>query len=240
MSASDNCMCDDLQLPRAVVFDWDNTLTDTRTTIATALNDTRKAFGLQEWTIEEIRQNSARSSRETFPEWFGANCDKARAYFYKRIDETHLVSIKEMPGADILVRSIHKMGIPMFVVSNKRGDLLRDEAKAMKWFDMFAGIAGSTDAVKDKPAREIVDLAMQEAGLTPDASVWFIGDAEIDVQTAYNSGCTPVLIGDIVLAKRLGVDLVFSDCQHLCDLLYNDSNNETRVKGRLQKCTPSF
>tara|TARA_R100001086_G_scaffold137349_1_gene71705 strand:- start:1375 stop:1527 length:153 start_codon:yes stop_codon:yes gene_type:complete len=41
-----------LTLPRAVVFDWDNTLVDTWPIIHDALNHTFRAWGLREWTLE--------------------------------------------------------------------------------------------------------------------------------------------------------------------------------------------
>ena len=48
----------DLELPRAVLFDWDNTLVDTWATIAECYRATFAAFGLSPWTEEEVRRRA--------------------------------------------------------------------------------------------------------------------------------------------------------------------------------------
>jgi phosphoglycolate phosphatase len=209
-------------LPRAVIFDWDNTLTDTRTTIAAALNATRRAFGLQEWTLEDIRQNSARASRESFPEWFGDKWPLARDYFYKQIQAIHLQTVEPMPGADKLVRWLYAQKFPLFVVSNKRGDLLRAEAEALGWRDFFGRLVGSTDARHDKPSRDPVILALKQSNFVPDdPAIWFIGDSETDMETARNAGCTAVFLGDRTEGELFKADRTFSDCHALYEWFYN-------------------
>ena len=50
------------QLPRAVLFDWDNTLVDNWPTIHDALNATFEAMGHPTWTLAETRER-VRASR---------------------------------------------------------------------------------------------------------------------------------------------------------------------------------
>ncbi len=70
-------------LPKALIFDWDNTLVDSWEAIAEAMNHTRQAFGLNVWTLDEIKANCTRAARESFPEWFGADWKKAYDVYYK-------------------------------------------------------------------------------------------------------------------------------------------------------------
>ena len=42
--------------PRAILFDWDNTLVDSWTTINEAHNFLMRAMGMPEWSIEETRE----------------------------------------------------------------------------------------------------------------------------------------------------------------------------------------
>ena len=71
-----------LQAPRAVIFDWDNTLVDSWGCILAAMNTTLKAMGHVEWTMEEAKNRVARSLRDSFPELFGDRWTEARDVFY--------------------------------------------------------------------------------------------------------------------------------------------------------------
>ena len=60
-----------LPAPKALLFDWDNTLVDTWSVIHHALAVTFEAFGRTPWTLEETRQRVRASARDAFPELFG-------------------------------------------------------------------------------------------------------------------------------------------------------------------------
>jgi phosphoglycolate phosphatase len=211
-----------LHLPRAIIFDWDNTLVDSWEAIARAINDVRGKYGLAIWSLPEIKANCTRAARDSFPEWFGAKWQEAYDYYYRRFDEVRKESkIKELNGAETLLRWLKSQNVPCFVVSNKHGEYLRMEAAMLGWQDLFAAIVGAQDAAKDKPARDVIDMALHKADIKAAGNVWFVGDSEIDVQCARNADCTPVLIGDEEEATRLSVAYFFPDCHAifttLCD-----------------------
>ena len=79
-----------INLPRAVLFDWDNTLIDSWTTIHEAMNTTLVAMGQNAWTIDQTRERVRRSLREVFPEMFGDRWEEAREVFYERFRDIHL------------------------------------------------------------------------------------------------------------------------------------------------------
>ena len=58
----------DIEKPRALIFDWDNTLVDTWPTIHEALRQTFEAMDVEPWTLDQTRQRVRRSMRESFPE----------------------------------------------------------------------------------------------------------------------------------------------------------------------------
>lgn len=208
-------------LPSAVIFDWDNTLVDSWDAIAEAINYTRDRFGLETWSMEEIQKNCVRAARESFPDWFGTEWETAYSLYYQRFDEVRRhKGIHKKPGADELLKLLKTRNIPLFVVSNKRGDYLRQEATSLGWDHYFASLIGATDAPNDKPARDPVDMALSYGKLTSSTEIWFIGDSEADVVCARNANCTPVFIGPEHMARQLMVDMFFSDCKHLQTLLY--------------------
>jgi len=206
--------------PRAVIFDWDNTLVESWPAIAEAMNYTRRAFGLDEWSIEEVSKRCTRAARDSFPEWFGAEWEKAYDIYYHGFDEVRKKrSITPLAGALDLIRHLKTEAIPAFIVSNKRGDYLRIEVEKLQWQDYFVAIVGAQDAPRDKPAREHVDHALRPSGMTADASIWFVGDSETDMLCARNADCTPIFIGSRTEADKLSVVHAFADCEKLLEML---------------------
>lgn len=181
-------------MPRAVLFDWDNTLVDTWATIHDATNATLTAMGRPVWTFDETRQRVRRALRESFPELFGDQWEKARDIFYARFREIHLETLAKMPGSGELIRELSEKGIYLGVVSNKAGDHLRREAAYLGWDRYFGRLVGATDAARDKPAIDPVLLALRGSGVSPGSDVWFVGDTSIDMQCALDANCVAILV----------------------------------------------
>ena len=180
--------------PRAVLFDWDNTLVDTWTVIHETLNTTFGEFGMAPWTIEETRQRVRRSMRDSFPALFGDEWEEAGAVFYKHFAAIHLERLQPLPGAGAMLAELDAMGIRLGVVSNKVGEYLRQEAAHLGWEKYFNRMIGAFDAENDKPAVDPVRLALKGSGIEPGPDVWFAGDAGIDLECAVNARCIPVLV----------------------------------------------
>lgn len=182
------------RLPRAVVFDWDNTLVDTWPVIHDSMNAALAAMGHPGWSMEQTRERVRRSLREAFPPLFGERWQEARDIFYRRFEAIHLERLAICEGAEALIAALAGRGIPLCVVSNKMGENLRREAGHLGWERHFCRLVGASDAVRDKPATEPVDLALSDAGVRRDADVWFVGDTWVDMECAHNAGCTAILL----------------------------------------------
>ncbi len=212
--------------PRAIIFDWDNTLVDNWPVIATAINATFAKYGLPVCTLDEVKQRCNRAARDSFPEWFGENWQDAHDFFYAQFEVIHLTMLEKLPGAEALLHWLYTQKLPLFVVSNKRGDYLRQQADALKWTKYFVALVGSQDASRDKPERDPVDKALAHAAMLPDSNVWFVGDTAIDMLCAKNAGCFPIFIGSQVDIAALNPPLAFSNCQDLEILLKDIQNKE--------------
>lgn len=187
--------CPPLPAPRAILFDWDNTLVDSWVVIHHAMTATFAALGVRPWTLEETRRNVRKSARDSFPALFGERADEATAVFYRTYEADHLAQLRALPGAEAMLRALAADGkLLLGVVSNKRGHLLRLEAAALGWDKYFESLVGANDAARDKPAPEVVDFALAGSGIAAGPAVWFVGDTDIDILCAYNSGCTSVLL----------------------------------------------
>ncbi len=181
--------------PKALLFDWDNTLVDTWDIIHHALNTALRAMGHQPWSEAEVRQRVRASARDAFPQLFGARAEEATEIFYAAFRENHLRDLTMRPGAETMLRRLAALpGLTMAVVSNKNGDLLREEARHLKWDGLFFRLVGATDAARDKPDPAAVAAALAGTGLSPGPDVWFVGGTDIDMACAHASGCRAVLI----------------------------------------------
>ncbi len=180
--------------PRAIIFDWDNTLVDSFGTIHAALAETQRAMGTEIWTLQETKERVRHSLRDTFPVTFGQQrWEEARDIFYAAFERLHLDHLVALPGAEDLLRELAGHCL-LAVVSNKTGKYLRKEAQHLKWESLFHRVVGATDCARDKPSAEPVLMALEGSAIKPGPDVWFVGDTDIDLECAHNSGCTAVLV----------------------------------------------
>lgn len=189
-----------LPKPKAIIFDWDNTLVNTWPIIHAALEKTFVERGLEPWSFEHVKSKVRKSMRDSFPEIFGENWHDAAAAYQAHYRASHLNKLEELPGAREVLELAKELGLHSVVVSNKKGGNLREEAKHIGWEHLFDNITGADDAPRDKPFADPVHLALSGSGIVPAQDVWFIGDSEIDLECALNTGCTAILYGDEALS----------------------------------------
>ncbi len=186
-----------LSKPRAVIFDWDNTLVNTWSLIHLAINHTMENMGKQQWSEEETKDRVRNSMRESFPAIFGDDWQKAGKIYQDRYHSFNLEKLKFLPSALDLIDKLHQNKVLLIVISNKFGATLRKEAKHLGIDSKFFSIIGSMDATADKPSKEPVELALLASAINPNLDhIWFIGDSIVDLECAYNSNCYPIIYGD--------------------------------------------
>ena len=185
-----------LRRPRAILFDWDNTLVDSWATIHEALNYLMRTLNRPEWTLAETKGRVRLSLREAFPLYFGEHWEMARDIYLEHFRAIHLDRLMALPGREALLRGLKEEGLYLGIVSNKTGPLLRREVDRLGWTSLFGSIVGAGDAPADKPACEPVRLALQPSGVPAGEEVWFVGDTAVDMECARSSGCVAVLLGE--------------------------------------------
>ena len=208
------------KLPKAILFDWDNTLVDTWRIAYDAMNVARTAVGLTQFTIEEFWKRPHHSMRDAAIELFGDSFQEGERIFYEAVEKLHLKEITMLQGAALLLENLKTRGIYMGIVSNKDGHHLRKEVEHLGWKSHFHKVVGARDTEKDKPSPLPVLAALEGSTIIPGHEVWFVGDSIVDVHCARASGCIPIVVGhgeasqqnDIIHAK---------DCQGLAQLITN-------------------
>ena len=88
-----------LPTPKAVLFDWDNTLVNTWPTIHRALNHCLREMGHEEWSLEKVKGNVKKSMRDAFPAMFGEQWEDAAQIYQTYYRQIHLEKLEALEGA---------------------------------------------------------------------------------------------------------------------------------------------
>lgn len=179
-------------MPRALVFDWDNTLVDSWATIHEALVLTFTAMGRTPWTLDETKARVRHSLRDAFPALFGDRWEDARKLYLDHFTAIHIERLTPIEGAAAFLAEAKANGFFLAVLSNKTGRILRREADHLGWGGYFTRLVGAGDASADKPDPAAMRLALEGAA---GEGVWYLGDTALDMECAARAGCTAVLLG---------------------------------------------
>jgi phosphoglycolate phosphatase len=200
--------------PRAILFDWDNTLVDSWPMIHEARNFVMTAMGRPLRTLADTKRSARLSLRDDFPRIFGERWEEARAIYLDKVRAIHLERLTALPGREAMLRALAGEGVFLGIVSNKVGEILRREVDRLGWTGFFGSVVGAGDATADKPSCEPVHLALEPSGIPAGEEVWFVGDTATDMECARNSGCIGVLLGDPISEEefaRFAPHLCFAD-----------------------------
>jgi len=182
--------------PKALIFDWDDTITNNWWRVLSSMNKTLLKLGYSEWTEDEALRRLGPSARDLFPAVFGQeHAQEASDLYYSFIDELKGEGPRICDGAIEAVKVLAQTPLYLAVLSNKRADALRAEVALVGLTDCFSCIVGAGDAAEDKPGRAAVEKALEASkGIMPGPDVWFVGDSHIDMQCAHFNGLTAVLV----------------------------------------------
>lgn len=190
-----------MKKPRALIFDWDNTLVDSWATIHEALVLTFTAMGREPWTFDETKARVRHSLRDAFPALFAERWEEARKLYLDHFTAIHLERLAPIAGAASFLTESQAAGHYLAVLSNKTGRILRREAEHLGWSDYFVRLIGAGDAPADKPDPAAMRLALEGCTRTNE-TVWYIGDTALDMECAQRAGCIGVLIGALDAADQ--------------------------------------
>src|SRR5437763_14942640 len=95
-----------LARPRAILFDWDNTLIDSWMTIHEALNAVMAAMEKPVWSLREPKERVGRSLRECFPLHFADRWEESRQTYLDVFRTIHLDRLSMLPASVELLRGL--------------------------------------------------------------------------------------------------------------------------------------
>ena len=182
---------------KVALFDLDGTLLDTLADLSASVNRALATCGLPPRTQREIRSylgNGIRVLMEKSVPGGAENPAFGRCFSAFRADyDAHCMDATQpYPGIPALLRALRAAGWRTALVSNKA-----DFAVQPLWRRFFPDTielaVGQTDALRRKPAPDMPLQALRALGAAPDEAV-YIGDSEVDFQTARALGSACVLV----------------------------------------------
>ena len=183
---------------RVVVFDWDNTLVESRSALEFCVNKVLKAYNLPEWKITKQKRDDTLSFRDNFPIIFGENAKEAYALYRKIYLENVKDFISVFDGVYELVELFKQNRIPLVIMSNKDRLLFDFEYKFFFFLNDFKRVVCGHEAERDKPHKEQLlfglDGIIRQEDINEE-SVWIIGDSPVDSDCAKRAGARAIRVG---------------------------------------------
>jgi phosphoglycolate phosphatase len=186
MSNQDNRFSD----VRALIFDLDGTLIDSKLDLALSVNATLAEMGRAPLEHDQIFGYVGQGALALISRALGdgasdEECQHALKFFIHYYTEHKLDNTVLYPGVREALDSLN--GMPMAVLTNKPVRVSRLILEGLGVAGHFRVVYGGNSFERKKPDPMGVDSILREFGAAP-AQVMLVGDSEIDVQTARNAG----------------------------------------------------
>ena len=179
----------------AVFFDWDGTLVDTAASSFLLINRFLERSGKTSLREKEYIDSPSFSVRDMFRSVFEPHEYHEAVSQFRHFLEHHHHEPVPFSTSSRLLSLLKENQIPMGIVSNQYGDVLRKQIQRLGWESYFAKIVGSGDIEHDKPSPLPLLHALEHVRIEPGKSVLFVGDSTVDMMCAEGAGCTPVSVG---------------------------------------------
>jgi len=126
-----------------------------------------------------------------------------------------------LPGAKELIPSLKERGYAVWFVTSAEDEELEHHMTELEAEDEIAGVVNSSAVENSKPAPDIFELTLEQAGASPDETV-AVGDAVWDIEAADGAGIqtVAVLTGGAFSEQELreaGAIAVYRDCAALLE-----------------------
>ena len=183
-----------------VIFDMDGTVLNTLDDLTDAVNYVFSKFDLPSRDKEDYRKffgnGIGYAMKCAAPEGTDeALFDKMVPIFRDYYNEHCLDKTAPYEGILDLMKTLYDKGYKMAIVSNKIDSAVKELNE--RFFSKYVSVAiGEKPRIRRKPAADTVIAALKELGSVRDEAI-YVGDSEVDLQTARNSGlpCIAVLWG---------------------------------------------
>lgn len=181
----------------AVLFDLDGTLLDTLDDLKDSVNFIMEKYQFPVHTLDEVKKAIGNGIHKlierTVPEGTdGKTIESAFCDFMAYYQENCMEKTKPYPGMEELLLQLKADGCKLAVVTNK-GNAAVQKMIPHYFPGFFETAVGATKEQPKKPAPDMVYDALKRIRVKKENAL-FIGDSQVDVETAKNAGMDSILV----------------------------------------------
>ena len=205
-----------------ILFDNDGTLMDTKYLISRSFIYTFEKFRPEmKLTDEDLDSFFGPTLYQTFSRYSDDEKEiEEMIKYYRAFNEpNHDNLAKPFPGAKELLKTLHKKGYKLGVISSKKNGLLVHGLEHFGLAEYLDIIIGSDDVKNHKPAPDGIYLAKEKLN---SKNILYVGDTLMDIETARNAsvksvGCLYIDHPEIMLEAK--PDYVISNLSEILKIL---------------------
>lgn len=173
-----------------MIFDLDGTLIDSRADLTTGVNLMRKHYGLDPLTLDTVTSYVGNGTRLLCERSIaGTDIDVEEALpMMKRFYQEHLLDQTSLyDGVEEGLKQLHKLGIPLAVVTNKPKPPTQAILDNLNVTSLFTHIIGSGQEFELKPAPDALNHVIKSTGTIASKSL-MVGDNYTDLESGRRAG----------------------------------------------------
>lgn len=215
-------------MKKIIIFDLDGTLLNTLDDLADSTNIVMKAFGYPQHSKEDIRNfvgnGVAKLIERAIPNGKeNKNYNKCLDMFKEIYPKNMYNKTAPYQGITDMLKNLKEKGLIIAVVSNKFDLAVKELCE--KYFpnliDFCAG-ENEKEGIRKKPAPDTVLKVLEQYNLKNNDAI-YVGDSEVDIQTAQNSDmpCISVSWGfkDREFLTNNGAEIIINTPTEITDIL---------------------
>ena len=193
-------------MEKGAIFDLDGTLLYTLEDLKDSVNYSLAKFGYPCRTLDEVRNfvgNGVKLLIERALPGGEKNSDfkECLTCFKEHYKKNMYNKTRLFDGIDEMLAELNSRGYKIAVVSNKFDAAVKELCE--KYFCGKIEIAiGESEEVRKKPAPDSVLKAMEVLNCNPELT-YYIGDSEVDIETAKNAGLKCISVSWGYMAPQL-------------------------------------
>ncbi len=211
---------------KAVIFDLDGTLLNTLGDISDSVNFALEKNGLSPYSEEEYRKMVGHGLKSLVREALGSDNTDLQDRVYKQLmvyyRENCINRTSIYDGIPELLDILTDRGVSMSILSNKEDELVQKITAKLLSGWKFEYIQGTKTDIARKPDPQAALIAVNRMNSTIENTL-FIGDSEVDIQTAKNAGLKSAAVcwgfRDTKQLKQSFPDIIAHSPHHLARLI---------------------
>jgi len=181
---------------KALVFDLDGTLIDSKQDLVLSVNATLRAIGREELPTELVASYVGSGAPVLISRALGVQADpdllqRALKFFLAHYEEHKLDYTREYPGVREALEELN--GTPMVVLTNKPADISVRILEGLGLAQFFKAIYGGNSFATKKPDALGANTVLGDLKVKASEAA-MVGDSEVDVQTARNAGMFSAIV----------------------------------------------